>query len=313
MDLVPSKGFTLAINGGNNQTTPIGSAFDSPLEVTITSNSGNEPVDDGIITFVAPASGPSTSFAPTATATIVSGLVSLDTTANTVVGGPYNVTASTSGSNAVNFSLTNAKITPTVVISSSANPSLLNQTVTFTAPVTSGLGIPSGNVTFVIDSTPQSAVTLVNGQATFSTASLIVGTHAITANYSGDDNFNASSGSLVGGQTVLNQAPYTPSNPIPINTSTNISTTQTLSWHGGDPDGDVVTYTIAFGSNNPPPIVETTTLTSFTPSLNFGTTYYWIITATDGFSESAGPIWSFTTEAATSADTEPVYLPVVLK
>lgn len=115
------------------------------------------------------------------------------------------------------------------------------------------------------------------------------------------------------GQPSINQAPYIPSNPIPLNSDGNISITQTLNWQGGDPDGDVVTYTIAFGSNNPPSIVGTTTLTNYTPSLISGTTYYWIITATDGISESISPLWSFTTEAAATIDTKYVYLPVIIK
>ncbi|NJO84674.1 MAG: hypothetical protein HC828_19175, partial [Blastochloris sp.] len=49
---------------------------------------------------------------------------------------------------------------------------------------------------------------------------------------------------------------------------------KTLIGIGGDPDGDVVTYTIAFGSNNPPSVVRTTTLTSYTPLLISETTYY---------------------------------------
>lgn len=108
----------------------------------------------------------------------------------------------------------------------------------------------------------------------------------------------------------LQQAPNTPSNPTPANGSTNIPINRGLSWQGGDPDGDVVTYTIAFGTNNPPPIVGTTTYTRYIPSLLTSTIYYWIITATDGISESAGGLWSFTTS---SNDLSFVYLPIVLK
>lgn len=202
-------------------------------------------------------------------------------------------------------------------VASSLNPSTFGQTVTFTATVTSGAGTPTGNVTFIIDGISQSPVTLVNGQATFTTASLAVGNHPVSANYIGDANFNSSSGSLIGGQTVnnsipANQAPYTPSNPIPTNASNNIPITQTLSWYGGDPDGDVVTYTIAFWTSDTPPTVETTNLTSYTPSLISGTTYYWVITATDGISESVGPLWNFATEVTAAGDTEFVYLPIIL-
>jgi CSLREA domain-containing protein len=113
--------------------------------------------------------------------------------------------------------------------------------------------------------------------------------------------------------SLVNQAPYIPSNPIPADTSTDIPTNETLSWQGGDPDGDVVIYTVAFGTNDSPPFVGTTVQTSYTPALITGTTYYWVITATDGISESVGELWSFVTSATASSDTDSVYLPIVLK
>lgn len=51
-----------------------------------------------------------------------------------------------------------------------------------------------------------SPITLTNGSAEYSTSSLSIGTHAITADYSGDNNFNGSSGALSGGQVVNCQA-----------------------------------------------------------------------------------------------------------
>lgn len=104
-------------------------------------------------------------------------------------------------------------------------------------------------------------------------------------------------GALVkfGSISPANHAPYTPNNPKPANGAGNILPSQSLSWQGGDPDGDVVTYTVAFGPANPPQVVGLTTLTGYTPLLNKGATYYWRITATDGLSTSVGPLWSFTT------------------
>lgn len=201
-----SRGFTLTISGGNNQTTLPDTAFGTPLEVTVTNNVDGEPVDNGLITFTAPVSGPSTTFAPTTTAIISGGMVSLNVTANTTVGGPYNVVASAKGGNSVNFSLSNAKLSPTLTVTSSVNPSLFGQLVIFTATVSSDLGTPTGNATFIIDGTPQPPIALVDGQATFSTATLLVGNHTIGADYSGDANFSAISGLLTGGQTVINPA-----------------------------------------------------------------------------------------------------------
>ncbi|MCP4541473.1 MAG: DUF11 domain-containing protein, partial [Chloroflexi bacterium] len=96
-----------------------------------------------------------------------------------------------------------------------------------------------------------------------------------------------------------NQAPYPPTHPIPVHGASDVAITQTLSWQGGDPDGDPVTYTIALGNSDPPPFITTTTLTSHTPvSLVNSTSYYWGITATDGISIVVGPIWHFGTVSA---------------
>jgi uncharacterized repeat protein (TIGR01451 family) len=82
--------------------------------------------------------------------------------------------------------------------------------VTFTATVTSGGGTPTGTVQFQIDAADfGTPITLVGGVATSSArSSLSVGNHPVTAAYSGDANYNASTGTLVGGQTV-NQASTT--------------------------------------------------------------------------------------------------------
>jgi hypothetical protein len=86
----------------------------------------------------------------------------------------------------------------------SINPSALNQAVTFTATVTSaaGSGTPTGTVQFQIDGVNAgAAVSLTSGSASFSTATLTVGTDIITAIYSGDGSYLGFTGSLT--ETVL--------------------------------------------------------------------------------------------------------------
>lgn len=93
-----------------------------------------------------------------------------------------------------------------------------------------------------------------------------------------------------------NHAPYIPRNPAPRDGAVSQPLWPTLSCQGSDPDYDPVTYTVAFGPINPPPVVTTTPLTSFgVTGLISDTTYYWAITATDGLSITSGTIWSFTT------------------
>jgi outer membrane autotransporter protein len=83
-------------------------------------------------------------------------------------------------------------------LSSSQNPSTFGQSVTFTATVTSGGGTPTGTVTFkdggaVIGTGPLNGL----GVATFTISTLAVGSHSITATYSGDANFTASTSPAV--------------------------------------------------------------------------------------------------------------------
>lgn len=83
----------------------------------------------------------------------------------------------------------------TTQLSSSRNPSTLGQPVTFTATVTSNAaaGNPTGSVTFFDGGAGIGEGTLSGeGVATFTTSSLAVGSHTITAKYNGDDNFSSS-------------------------------------------------------------------------------------------------------------------------
>ncbi|UCD13498.1 MAG: PKD domain-containing protein [Thermoplasmatales archaeon] len=101
-----------------------------------------------------------------------------------------------------------------------------------------------------------------------------------------------------------NRRPFTPSNPSPANKSTGIETNAALSWTGGDPDGDIVTYDIHFGTTSPPPkIVSKQSTTSFNPSLSTKTFYYWMIVAWDNYDESTpGLLWSFTTKESSNGE-----------
>ncbi len=84
------------------------------------------------------------------------------------------------------------------------NPSVVGQTVTFTATVTPNPG-SLGTMTFLDNGVvlPGGAnVALVNGQALFATTSLALGTHPITAMFSGGASFNPSTGTIAGGQIV---------------------------------------------------------------------------------------------------------------
>jgi predicted small lipoprotein YifL len=92
------------------------------------------------------------------------------------------------------------KAVATVSLSSSSNPSIVGDLVTFTATVSSSAGIltvPTGTVTFKDGGAILDTVALSDGTATYSTLGLAAGFHSITAEYSGDANFTASTSSTL--------------------------------------------------------------------------------------------------------------------
>lgn len=93
------------------------------------------------------------------------------------------------------------KYPTTTGLASSQNPSTYGQPVTFTATVTSSGPTPTGKVYFKDGTTGIGTVVLNGGLATLTKSKLAVGTHAITAQYSGD-NYNAKSTSAVLNQVV---------------------------------------------------------------------------------------------------------------
>jgi hypothetical protein len=109
--------------------------------------------------------------------------------------GAHTITAAYAGDtnfspvSSQNLTVQVAVATPTVVVTSSNNPVLLANSTTFTASVTATGGQPTGTVTFLDGTTPLGQQSLSGGVATFVTSSLAVGTHTITAAYSGDPDF----------------------------------------------------------------------------------------------------------------------------
>jgi hypothetical protein len=88
----------------------------------------------------------------------------------------------------------------TTKVSSSANPSVWGQSVTFTATVAAvspGTGTPTGTVKFMDGTASLGSSPVSSGQAKFTPTSLSVGSHSITAVYSGDRNFTTSTNSTL--------------------------------------------------------------------------------------------------------------------
>jgi hypothetical protein len=94
----------------------------------------------------------------------------------------------------------------TTNLTSGISPSQYGNSVMFTSTVaSSGPNVPTGNVTFKDGATVISSSALnASGQASFTTTSLSVGSHSITASYPGDNNSLASTSTVV--TQVVNKA-----------------------------------------------------------------------------------------------------------
>jgi len=206
-----SQGFTFT-KTGDNQSATINTAFATPLSVTVTATGSGEPVDDGMVTFIAPGSGASATLSTTYPVAIVGGSASVTATANATAGGPYTVMASARGvatADVASFSLTNITIpdAPTNVTATAGNE---QATVSWTAPASTGgaaisgytvTGSPSGTCT-TTGTTSCTVTGLNNGTAyTFTvTATNSAGTGpASTASNSVTPLATSASGSTPGG------------------------------------------------------------------------------------------------------------------
>jgi hypothetical protein len=116
----PGAAAAVSATSGSGQSAVISTAFTNPLVATVVDSGGNPvPVAGVSVTFTAPATGASGTFASNSTATEIdttnaSGVATSSAfTANATVGGPYNVTATSTGLTSANFSLTNTAVVVT--------------------------------------------------------------------------------------------------------------------------------------------------------------------------------------------------------
>ena len=175
--------------------------------------------------------------------------------------------------------LTINQASTTTALVSSANPSVFGQSLTFTATVGAvapGSGTPTGSVTFMDGSTSLGTIALSSGVATFSTTSLSVATHSITAVYGGDGNFTTSTSSAV--SQAVNQASTTTSltaSPTSTTSGQTVTLTATMAVvapGAGTPTGSVQFFigTTSLGTadlSGNTAILTTTTLPVGTDSL----------------------------------------------
>ncbi|MGB7133998.1 MAG: Ig-like domain repeat protein, partial [Acidobacteriaceae bacterium] len=128
-------------------------------------------------------------------------------------------------------------------LSSSLNPALVNQSVTFTATVTPGVpsyGTPTGSVAFSDNGNTVTTVPLnASGVATWTTTTLPIGNHNITATYIPTTDYAASSASIT---QVINGLPDTTqltAAPDPALALAPVTLTAIVTAAGGSPTGSV--------------------------------------------------------------------------
>ena len=144
--------------------------------------------------------------------------------------------------------------TPTsTTLSSNANPSTFNQAVTLTATVTpQGGGAVTGTVNFNDGATLLNTATVSGNVATFTTSTLSVGTHSITAVYSGDSNFAGSTSAPLS-QVVNPSAQLVSISVTPAGASIPKGATVQFTATGTYSDGSTqnITATVTWSSSNP--------------------------------------------------------------
>ena len=145
---------SITATAGTPQSAIINSAFATRLQATV-KDSSNNPVSGVTVTFAAPGSGASGTFAGgvTTATTNASGVATAAAfTANNTAGGPYIVTASAAGvSTLANFSLTNLAAPPASITATAGTPQSATANTAFAvqlqATVKDSFSNPVGGVT----------------------------------------------------------------------------------------------------------------------------------------------------------------------
>jgi N-acetylneuraminic acid mutarotase len=221
LTLTPAIGTYSFTAGYGGSATDAQSTSAPPISVTVAASSTTTTLASSAIplTFgqtltltatVIAASGPT----PTGTVTFYNGTTSLGAAPLNASGvavltltpaaGSYSITASYGGSATDTASASSPPILVTVypvstitALTASPNPAAFGANVTFTATVSSVVPTPTGGVTFYDGATPLATVQLNSGVATFSTTTLSVGSHNITAQYASVSNYAPSTSNTV--------------------------------------------------------------------------------------------------------------------
>jgi sugar lactone lactonase YvrE len=160
----------LAFSSGYTQATPVNASTDCSAVATVLVNAS---------------CNVNTLFTPTALGSIPGTATITDNSLN-AASATQTITLTGTGITATSTAI--AQTTP-----SSGNP-VYGQALTLTTTVspTSGTGTPTGSVVFTVDGNASGSISLSSGQAAYSPTGLTAGSHSVTAAYSGDTSYAAS-------------------------------------------------------------------------------------------------------------------------
>jgi hypothetical protein len=180
---------SIVATSGTPQSATVNTTFAVPLVAEVLDNKAN-PVPGVVVTFTAPATGASATFAGgvnTATTNTNGLATSAVVSANGTVGGPYTVTATVSGvATPANFSLTNSTGVPATISATSGTPQSAAINTAFAQPLVAQVLDSKGDpvsglvVTFTAPATGASA-TFVGGANTATTNASGVATSAVVS------------------------------------------------------------------------------------------------------------------------------------
>lgn len=201
---VGANSIVASYSGDANNSPEISSALDQVVNkaasTTIVASSNGNSVYPAAVTFTATVTTPA---AATGTVTFYAGATTLGSSplsggtasfTSSLPAGSYQITATYSGDGNFLASTSGpiaqgvAAAPGVVTLTSSPNPSVYSSQVTLTValPPTA-----TGTVTFLDGATTLGTAPLVGSAASFTTSTLTAGTHTLTAQYSGDANFQS--------------------------------------------------------------------------------------------------------------------------
>lgn len=194
---------------GTPQSAPVHSQFVSNLAAKPTDTDGSC-IAQAPITFIAPTSGPSaTLLATTVLSDAVTCMTQVTATANGIVGGPYNVIATSIDGVSTTFALTNTPGAPTLTATGGAT-----QTATIGQPFATALqatllaanGNPMAGQT-VTFSPPGGASATLSANSAVTNASGVAQVMATANSTAGSDSVTATFGALTAAFSLTNALP----------------------------------------------------------------------------------------------------------